>query len=151
MLSVPKSTLLSLRAVPRHVLLSASCWSLLGSGIHTAVSPGTARGHAGSSPQCMGVQIMWGALFSQGGWGDSSKKGCTLARVGCLSPWLPVPALRLLGISVLEDCCFSLGGIFFLQPRLLQVGKRRPREKTQSQPQIVELVAGDAWIRTSFG
>lgn len=150
--SVSQSTLSSLRAVPGHVLLSASCWSLLGSGIHTAVSPGTARGHAGSSPQCMGVQAVWGALlFSQGNWGDSSEKGWTLAHVGCLSPWLLVPALWLLGISVLGDRPFSLGGIFFLQPRLLQVGKRRPREKMQNQPQVVELVSGAAWIRISFG
>lgn len=131
MLFVLKSTLLSLPAVPRHVLLSASCWSVLDSGIRTAVSPGAARGHTASALQCMGVQVVWGALlFSQGDWGDSSEKGCTLARVGCLSPWLLVPALRLLGISVLEDCCFSLGGILFLQPCLLQVGKQRPREET---------------------
>lgn len=74
-----------------------------------------------------------------------------MAHVGCLSPWLLVPALWLLGISVLGDRPFSLGGIFFLQPRLLQVGKRRPREKMQNQPQVVELVSGAAWIRISFG
>lgn len=72
--SVSQSTLSSLRAVPGHVLLSPSCWSLLGSGIHTAVSPGTPEATRALPCSAWGCRLCGVLFYSPRGTGGTLQR-----------------------------------------------------------------------------